>query len=521
MNRQRRRLHLETLEARSLLSGLTYSLTTDQSTYSAGQLIQMTLTATNTSDEPIELPIAASDDGFIVSQNGQTVWQSNAGNNPTNIGYDDLQPGQSYTLQETWGGTIASGSSVTTTTGSFVVTNQMAPQSTSASFQIQSPLAYTLNVPQQTYQFGQPIDLSYTITNTSDQTVTFDLSSTDFVVTLQQDGSTVWESAPGAASQPSTSQTLQPGQTLTETAIWKDLANEGVMAGTDVWDSFGVSLLGGPPGLTQQFLIDSPLTQHVTTQEIDGPSGEQVQMTATETNTSDQTVTILNINDQFNVQGYGGPVLPATDISSTNPVATLQPGQSQTFTATWNTSTSTTPVGGYYNVLFQDHFQGATSPQFELGSSSNSSTGATTDPPASSSQSPSQVASPPSTSAQAASSIIATVATSRPKIEAGHPVHLTITVTNTTKQRVDLAAILRDARITVLNGSTVVSEIRKIPLARKDATLKAGQSLRIAAVWDEKSNSSSREKLEAGTYSIDVDGADFEASTTITVKDHR
>ena len=79
MIRRRRRLHVELMEPRSLLSGLTYSLTTDQSTYSAGQPIQMTLTATNTSDAPVNFDDDPSYDGFIVSQNGQTVWQSSTG----------------------------------------------------------------------------------------------------------------------------------------------------------------------------------------------------------------------------------------------------------------------------------------------------------------------------------------------------------------------------------------------------------------------------------------------------------
>jgi hypothetical protein len=41
------------LETRSLLSGLTYSLTTSQAVYQVGEPVQMTLTETNTSSSPI------------------------------------------------------------------------------------------------------------------------------------------------------------------------------------------------------------------------------------------------------------------------------------------------------------------------------------------------------------------------------------------------------------------------------------------------------------------------------------
>ena len=51
--RRRRCWSLEDLEVRSLLSGITYSLTTDQSSYQIGQPITMTFTETNTGDQPV------------------------------------------------------------------------------------------------------------------------------------------------------------------------------------------------------------------------------------------------------------------------------------------------------------------------------------------------------------------------------------------------------------------------------------------------------------------------------------
>ena len=137
-------------------------------------------------------------------------------------------------------------------------------------------------------------------------------------MTWQDNSSTVWESDLGAASQPPTSQTLQPGQSLTETATWDGVANEGTLAGTDVWDEFSVSVLG--PGRHEPgFSIGSPLTLNVTTDQLTYQPGQPVQITATETNTSDQAVTILNANDMFLLHGLRRrrpfprrPVPPAT-----------------------------------------------------------------------------------------------------------------------------------------------------------------------------------------------------------------
>ena len=71
----------------------------------------------------------------------------------------------------------------------------------------------------------------------------------------------IWESDPGAASQSTTSETLQPGQSLTETASWDGVANEGPMAGTDVFADywFAVSVLGAPPIADFGFTSAAPL----------------------------------------------------------------------------------------------------------------------------------------------------------------------------------------------------------------------------------------------------------------------
>ena len=79
---RRTHLNLEPLEGRSLLSGLAYSLTTDQSAYQPGQPIVMTFQVTNVSTHAITVDDGPSIDGFIVSQDGAEVWRSNSGVNP-------------------------------------------------------------------------------------------------------------------------------------------------------------------------------------------------------------------------------------------------------------------------------------------------------------------------------------------------------------------------------------------------------------------------------------------------------
>jgi hypothetical protein len=137
--RRKALLIVEPLECRALLSGLTAALTTDQSVYTAGEPIQMTFTYTNTGDDPASFDYGPSFDGFNVSQGGQSVWESNSGVNPDLAIPGILQSGQSFSLHATWDGNLAGGTSVTTTTGTFVITNQLDPSGPSATFQIDPP----------------------------------------------------------------------------------------------------------------------------------------------------------------------------------------------------------------------------------------------------------------------------------------------------------------------------------------------------------------------------------------------
>ena len=217
----------------------------------------------------------------------------------------------------------------------------------------------------------------YTITNTSDQPVTFNLPPADFIVNWVASATSgpaqIWESDPGAASQPTTSETLQPGQSLTETASWDGMANEGPMANTDVFADnsyswFAVSVLGAPPIADFGFTSAAPLQYVIgVSGGTTGPNGLQtfgpgqlLTLTATETNIDDLPVTILNAGGVFELSG--GPddeiIIPAADIAPVGQIVTLQPGQSQTFTATWDpASDPTLPSSGSleYGATFEDN----------------------------------------------------------------------------------------------------------------------------------------------------------------------
>jgi hypothetical protein len=114
----------------STSSQLAVSLTTDQTSYMAGQVVHMTFTETNDTGHAVFADYGPSVDGFYISQGGRTIWRSNSGVNPMFIVQRLLMPGQSLTLTANWTATAAS--------GTYVVHNQMSASAT-ATFHIVAP----------------------------------------------------------------------------------------------------------------------------------------------------------------------------------------------------------------------------------------------------------------------------------------------------------------------------------------------------------------------------------------------
>jgi hypothetical protein len=113
-------------------SWMTLSLTTNQSTYYPGQLCTMSLTIKNTSTHDGTIGIGPSIDGFIVTQNGNMYWRSNAGVEPPYIVVQTIKPGQSITLTADW--TVPA-----TANGTYVVHNQLFPTGPTATFNVTTP----------------------------------------------------------------------------------------------------------------------------------------------------------------------------------------------------------------------------------------------------------------------------------------------------------------------------------------------------------------------------------------------
>ncbi len=254
--------------------------------------------------------------------------------NPQFLVNDTVQPGKSLTFPGTWDGTVASDSTATMLTGSFVVTNQLDP-SVSAGFQIGAPLSESLNVSQLVNgSASPPLNFVYTITNNSDAAIQFNLAPIDFVVTAPLGttaGSTVWESNPNASSQPSTPETLQAGQSMTETSSWNGVANEGTLAGANVWGSFNVAASGaddsdfaGIPDRESADRIRNDKSVYLSARPIrpNHRDGNQLKQSS---NYNTEYPECVHRGERFKRS------FPVTDVSSSAPTVTLQPGQSETF----------------------------------------------------------------------------------------------------------------------------------------------------------------------------------------------
>src|SRR5207245_30773 len=105
-------------------------------------------------------------------------------------------------------------------------------------------IMYSLTTDQTTYAVGQPIQMTFTETNAGDQPVTVSVSPTDFVVSER--GGELWQSNPANLGQPPTSVTLQPGQSLSQTATW----DETIPLNSYAVNQFG-AFTASNPGLVQ------------------------------------------------------------------------------------------------------------------------------------------------------------------------------------------------------------------------------------------------------------------------------
>jgi hypothetical protein len=220
--------------------------------------------------------------------------------------------------------------------------------------QLLSALAYSLTTNQSTYEVGQPINFTFTETNTGTSPVNIAIGPVNSGFDVVHDGVTVWASNTGIQPQFLQLKTLQPGQSETLTATWNGVSNIGpptVETGT-----FTVTNQQAPTGASATFQIenaasppthtpnenDPPISVKLTTNKPAYRLGQPVLMTLTLTNTSDAAVAIApnSSSDGFYASRGGAVVWHHAATGGPDASLSLAPGQTVTFTTTWNGRTN-------------------------------------------------------------------------------------------------------------------------------------------------------------------------------------
>lgn len=163
-----------------------------------------------------------------------------------------------------------------------------------------SSLSYSLTTDHPVYEAGQPIKLVFTETNEGNEPVTVLVSPTDFAVS--ENGAIIWHSASGENPPPPESKTLEPGESIIQTATWDgtvpfETGSSGALGRVsslriNQFGSFTVSNPNGPPSLTASFQITDPVIASLTTDQSKYQLGEAVKATFTEINTAAVPVTL-------------------------------------------------------------------------------------------------------------------------------------------------------------------------------------------------------------------------------------
>ena len=471
------------------------SVTTDHSVYQVGQPIQITFTETNTGTQPVTVSLSPTD--FTVSAQAlvgySPVWQSNPENDGQPPASVTLQPGQSVTQTATWNGTITEtafqqGTATTYAVnqwGTFQVSNPNAPQGDTATFQITDPLQGALTTSQAIYQLGQPIQVIYSETNTSDQAVTTTVLN-PVLYRLLHNGQQV---SPVMDPLGSGYETIGPGQTARHQFTLSQAAFGGSDSLQNLTGSFAVQVYDVPaaPGdFTADFeIVAAPagaIVSSITTNQPVYQAGQTVTMTFTETNTSNQAVMVPTGQngfgfDQVSPASYSNiPLLPGPTMTGWS---TLQPGQSWTQTETWPVFD---PVSGPYTVKISNFFDlNGHNSTFEVVGASTSAN--------------------------------LSVTTNHSAYTPGESVRVSVTIPGKSAT----TGVSSREQITVLDGTQVVARLtRRIPAVRLKQ-LAAGHSVTLTTTWNGRPNQREIHALKPGSYSILVTYGDFSGRAAITI----
>jgi hypothetical protein len=497
---------------------LVTSVTTDQSTYTLGQTVNLTFTETNDGSSP--LPILTGATNFQISQNGTPIWASTSPVTTPRPTWTTLQPGQSYTQTASWNGSSNVGT-LSNLAGSFTVTNELDPNGDTAAFQFTQPssqLTTSLTTDQSVYQLGQPINLTFTETNNGTTPLQVLTGPASFNIT--QNGAVVWTSNP-VTSPPTTQDswtTLQPGQSVTQTATWNGVParlpaaySNGTFTVTDSLDpradSASFQIVAPPP---------ADLTSTITTDQSVYDYGQPVHITLTESNTGTEPIVVLTGPTAFAVS-YNGAVeagsLSATSLPASTSWETLQPGQS--YVQTWAMDGanyvpwhSEGPNSFTVTNLLDPNQASAT---FQVISPVSVPPNLPVQPPGTN-----PISVPPNVPVPLP--VSTTLVSSQNAYKPDQTVHLTMTLKNTTAAKVGVTPDTEFDGITVTEGTKIVYESSRVPSVLAARGIKPHKSIKLALAWSGRPNQSGISRLSPGTYRIQVVDGGFVATTMVRIK---
>ncbi len=189
---------------------------------------------------------------------------------------------------------------------------------------------------------GQPITMTYTDTNTSDQTITRFADSQPAAFNIWHNGAPERLIAyPQFVS--ANPKTFAPGQTQSYSDTLYAIPDQGPDNLANLTGTFFATY--GPQNdqaqLTAEFQIAAPsswdVVTSITTDQSVYQAGQPVTMTFTETNEGDQPIAVVTGATSIQVT-QNGNLVQGFPFSVSTSWTTLQPGQSLTQAQTWNTN---------------------------------------------------------------------------------------------------------------------------------------------------------------------------------------
>jgi hypothetical protein len=394
-------------------------------------------------------------------------------------------------------------------------------------------ITYSLTTNGTTYEVGQPIHMTFTEANAGNQPVTVSLSPTDF--SISERGGVIWQSNPANAGQPPEPLTLQPGQSVSQMAIWLGTIPQGSYA-VNEFGTFTVSNPNAPQGLTATFQLTDPLQGSLITDQSIYTVGESVQLTFTETNSASQAITVFSPGPLFEILQNNQPLLPIPDPIGT--YETFAPGQTIMQQFIWDgqsffgTGHSERPTGSFvaeaYAVPadpggFTADFQivASTSGSNDGTATSNDGTGTSNESTGASSGGVTAGVGTGATGAPGTDFtpvVYSTVSSNKDAYRVGQKVRISLNIQVGGDADVALPPLGKHDLITIADGSKVVwKATRKVGRAARLTTISPRHPITVNVVWNGRANQPGVHGLRPGPYTIDVVDGGYGGATTIEI----